>query len=69
MTNLPSPTDSIVTRSESTLYLLAVVIAARRSRDRLLERVARRRLTALGVDVQFADELPTRKPAKGVRRG
>lgn len=41
----------------SPLYLLAVLFAARQSKDRALERVTRRRLNALGVRVSFGDEL------------
>lgn len=59
--DLPSPTDPAVTQSESPLYLLAVLVAARRSGDRILARVTRRRLAALGVEVRFADDLPARK--------
>jgi hypothetical protein len=59
--------------SDSPLYLLAVLISARRSKDRALERVTRRRLDTLGIRVAFGDELSapstTRKKPKGVRRG
>lgn len=44
--------------STTPVYLMAVLMSARRSRDRALERVTRRRLEALGVHVTFADELP-----------
>jgi hypothetical protein len=44
--------------SASPLYLLAVLFSARRSKDRVLERVTRRRLDSLGVRVAFGDELP-----------
>jgi hypothetical protein len=44
--------------SGSPLYLLAVLFSARRSKDRALERVTRRRLNALGIRVMFGDELP-----------
>ena len=56
--------------SDSPLYLLAVLYSARRSKDRALERVTRRQLDALGVQVRFGDELPTRRPntPKGVSR-
>lgn len=65
---LPTPDPDL---SRSPLYLLAVLVAARRSRDRALERVTRRRLMALGVRVSFGDELavPNAPQAKGVRRG
>lgn len=67
--DLPSPTDPAVKQSDSPLYLLAVLVAARKSGDRILARVTRRRLVALGVDVQFGDELaaPKREKAKGGR--
>jgi hypothetical protein len=45
--------------SSSPLYLLAVLVAARRSKDRALERVTRRRLSTLGVRITFADEVDT----------
>jgi hypothetical protein len=66
---LPPPTDPAVTQSDSPLYLLAVLIAARKSGDRILVRVARRRLAAHGVDVRFAEDLaaPKRVRAKGGR--
>lgn len=44
--------------SDSPLYLIAVLFAARRSKDRALERVTRRRLSALGLNIAFGDELP-----------
>lgn len=55
--------------SGSPLYLLAVLYSARRSKDRALERITRRQLDALGVQVRFGDELPARrqKTRKGVR--
>jgi hypothetical protein len=55
--------------SASPLYLLAVLFSARRSKDRALERVTRRRLNALGISVMFGDELPAPSPhkAKGGR--
>jgi hypothetical protein len=62
--DLPSPTDPAVKQSDSPLYLLAVLVAAKKSGDRILARVTRRRLAALGVDVRFADELAARKPSK-----
>lgn len=62
----PDPPDL----SDSPLYLLAVLVSARRSRDRALERVTRRRLDAIGVRITFGDEIgapPT--PAKGGANG
>jgi len=47
--------------SASPLYLLAVLFAARRSKDRALERITRRRLDRLGIRVAFGDELEARK--------
>lgn len=44
--------------NSSPLYLLAVLFSARRSRDRLLERMTRQRLDALGVQITFGDESP-----------
>ena len=66
--DLPSPSDPAVKQSDSPLYLLAVLVAARKSGDRILARVTRRRLTALGVDVRFADEMAALKRAKAKRR-
>jgi hypothetical protein len=43
--------------SASPLYLLAVLVSARRSKDRALERVTRRRLDRLGIRIAFTDEL------------
>ena len=56
---LPPAPDPSPDLSDSPLYLLAVLFAARRSKDRALERVTRRRLSALGLTVAFGDELPT----------
>lgn len=63
----PDPPDF----SASPLYLLAVLFAARRSKDRVLERVTRKRLNSLGVQIMFGDELPASSApqAKGCRRG
>lgn len=47
--------------SDSPLYLLAVLVSARRSGDRALERLTGRRLRALGVKIRFGDELPGRE--------
>lgn len=55
--------------SASPLYLLAVLFSARQSKDRLLERITRRRLDSLGVRIMFGDELPTSKKPKGAPRG
>ena len=60
---LPPPPDL----ADSPLYLLAVLYSARRSKDRALEEVTRRRLTRLGVRVVFGNELPA--PPKGVANG
>ena len=55
----PDPPDI----STSPIYLLAVLFAARRSKDRALEGVTRRRLDKLGIRICFGDELPPpRKP-------
>lgn len=54
-TTAPDPPPDL---SDSPLYLLAVLFAARRSKDRVLERVTRRRLSALGLTIAFGDELP-----------
>lgn len=55
--------------ADSPLYLLAVLYSARRSGDRALERLTRRRLDALGVRILFGDELaaPDAGKAKGGR--
>lgn len=54
----------------SPLYLLAVLFAARRSKDRALERMTRQRLDSLGVRITFGDELPARNgKAKGGGHG
>lgn len=66
------PTAATSTSSDlltSPLYLLAVLFAARRSSDRPLERLTRRRLESLGVHVQFGNELPAPTDPKGARRG
>lgn len=59
--------------AESPLYLLAVLYSARRSKDKALERLTRRRLEKMGVLVLFGDELPprpsTRRAPKGAGRG
>lgn len=60
----PDPPSDLL---DSPLYLLAVLYSARRSKDRALERLTRRRLDRLGIRVSFADELPTPTPPK--RRG
>jgi hypothetical protein len=54
--------------TDSPLYLLAVLFSARRSKDRALERVTRRRLNALGIRVMFGDELHSAKKSKGGSR-
>lgn len=54
----PPPRTDPPDLSASPLYLLAVLFSARRSKDRVLERVTRRRLDALGFRVAFGDELP-----------
>ncbi len=48
---------------DSPLYLLATLISARRSNDRALERISRRRLEAIGVTIMFGDE-PALQPAQ-----
>lgn len=60
-------TDPPPDLSASPLYLLAVLVSARRSKDRALERVTRRRLDKLGIRIAFGDELPARE-AKGAGR-
>ena len=66
-TATPPPVDPPPDLTDSPLYLLAVLYAARRSNDRALEEVTRRRLNKLGVRVVFAAELPA--PPKGVPHG
>lgn len=64
-TTVPSPVDPLPDLTASPLYLLAVLTAARKSKDRALEEVTRRRLDKLGVRVIFASEMAT--PQEGVR--
>jgi hypothetical protein len=64
----PPLTDPRPALTDSPLYLLAALVAARRSKDRALERVTRRRLHKLGIRVAFGDELPATR-AKGGDRG
>ena len=71
MTPHPS-TDPPQNISDSPLYLLAVLVAARRSKDRLLERITRRQLDSLGLKIIFGDELPValdKNKGKGNCRG
>lgn len=65
----PPPADPPPEISASPLYLLAVLFSARRSKDRALERVTRRRLNQLGIRVAFGDELAAPTKAKGADRG
>ena len=51
--------------SDSPLFHLAVLTAARRSGDKGLERVTRRRLVSLGVRIAFADEVKPKARRKG----
>ena len=67
MPTATSPGPQPLDLTDSPLYLIAVLYSARRSKDRVLEGVTRRRLSDLGVRVVFADELPT--PPKGARHG
>jgi hypothetical protein len=67
LTPVPPPADPPPELTESPLYLLAVLYSARRSKDRPLEELTRRRLNKLGVRVVFAADLPT--PPKGVPHG
>ena len=60
----PPPDDSPTAFADSPLYLLATLFAARRSKDELLERLTRRRLASLGIDVKFGNELPPQRLAK-----
>lgn len=67
-TGQPMPTDTTPPPdlNDSPFYLLAVLVSARRSKDRVLERVTRRRLDAFGISIIFGDELPPpRTKAKG----
>lgn len=54
--------------NESPLYLLAVLHSARKSKDRALESITRRRLVALGVEIIFGDELPIPPSREGIGR-
>lgn len=60
----PPPDDNPTAFADSPLYLLAMLFAARRSKDALLERLTRRRLASVGIDVMFGNELPPRRLAK-----
>jgi hypothetical protein len=64
----PPDTDPPPDLFASPLYLLAVLFSARKSKDRALERVTRRRLDRLGIRIAFGDELPSPARAKGVSR-
>jgi hypothetical protein len=57
----PPAADPPPDLTASPLYLLAVLFAARRTKDRALERVTRQRLDRLGIRVAFGDELEDRK--------
>ena len=50
---------------QSPLYWLGVLASAKKSRDRLLERLARQQLADLGVRVVFDEGRPSEE--KGVR--
>jgi hypothetical protein len=51
--------------TNSPLYLIAVLHAARRSKDLALEQVTRRKLAKLGVRIVFDDERPTPNTNEG----
>jgi hypothetical protein len=51
---------------QSPLYWLAVLVSARKSRDRILEQLARRRLAGLGVRIVFTED-PADKGKGGAR--
>jgi hypothetical protein len=68
-TDKPAAADKLPDLSDSPLYLLAVLFSARRSKDRVLERVTRRQLDTLGIRITFGSELSRPKKAKGERRG
>jgi hypothetical protein len=53
--------------TDSPLVLLATLVSARRSGDLALERIVRRRLDAIGVQIMFGDELPA--PTTGPKGG
>lgn len=63
----PDPTDP---RPTDPPFLFCILLAARKSNDRMLESLARDWLAEVGIRVVFADELPP-PPAKrkGVDRG
>jgi hypothetical protein len=55
----PSPQEPDDPRPDDPVFLLAILLTARRSRDRLLEELARDWLRETGIHVVFADELET----------
>ena len=56
----PPPSDL----TQSPLYLLAVLCSARKSQDRPLEEVTRKKLADLGVRIVFGDSLPAPTPSR-----
>lgn len=54
---------------ESPLFLLAVLVSARRSKDRALERLTRRRLENIGIRISFGDELAIQPTVKKTATG
>ncbi len=57
----PRPTDPP--------FLFCILLAARKSRDRMLESLARDWLADVGIRVVFADKLDSPAARKGVARG
>jgi hypothetical protein len=64
---MPQPLAIDPDLATSPSYLLAVLFSARRSKDRFLERLTRRRLERLGIHVAFDDEPPVLAMPKGGR--
>jgi hypothetical protein len=55
-----SPKDPDLPRLDDPVFLLAILLAARKSRDRMLEELARDWLHEAGIHIVFADELEER---------
>ena len=61
----PAP-DPTVPRPSDPPFLFAILVAARKAGDRMLEALARDWLAECGIRVRFAAELGTKAARKGV---